>query len=452
MRGNILIVDDNKSIRTALEMMLQTQYNKVFSLKSPANLLASIRENFIDVVLLDMNFKAGINTGNEGLYWLSEIRKQDSSISVIMITAYGDVELAVAAVKNGAFDFILKPWDNNKLLSTVNAAMKLRRSKKENISLRKTASILKNELMANNKRFIGQSEEILKVMELVGKVAATDVNVLITGENGTGKELIAKELHRLSKRKNEIMLSVDMGSISETLFESELFGHKRGAFTDAKENRVGRFEMANNGTLFLDEIGNLPMALQAKILATLQNRILRPVGSNAQIEFDVRLISATNKNLKQMIEDGLFREDLFFRINTITIELPPLRERGLDIVLLAEFYLRKYADKYGKPTLKLAQATIKKLLKYNWPGNVRELQHSVEKAVILADTNVLLPENFSLQNNKLKRNIPVQTLEEMEKEMIVTCIEREKGNMSNVARKLGITRQTLYNKLRKYEL
>lgn len=452
MRGNILIVDDNKSIRTALEMMLQTQYNKVFSLKSPANLLASIRENFIDVVLLDMNFKAGINTGNEGLYWLSEIRKQDSSISVIMITAYGDVELAVAAVKNGAFDFILKPWDNNKLLSTVNAAMKLRRSKKENISLRKTASILKNELMANNKQFIGQSEEILKVMELVGKVAATDVNVLITGENGTGKELIAKELHRLSKRKNEIMLSVDMGSISETLFESELFGHKRGAFTDAKENRVGRFEMANNGTLFLDEIGNLPMALQAKILATLQNRILRPVGSNAQIEFDVRLISATNKNLKQMIEDGLFREDLFFRINTITIELPPLRERGLDIVLLAEFYLRKYADKYGKPTLKLAQATIKKLLKYNWPGNIRELQHSVEKAVILADTNVLLPENFSLQNNKLKRNIPVQTLEEMEKEMIVTCIEREKGNMSNVARKLGITRQTLYNKLRKYEL
>ncbi len=452
MRGNILIVDDNKSIRTALEMMLQTQYDKVFSLKSPANLLASIRENFIDVVLLDMNFKAGINTGNEGLYWLSEIRKHDPSISVIMITAYGDVELAVAAVKNGAFDFILKPWDNNKLLSTVNAAMKLRRSKKENISLRKATSILKNELMANNKQFIGQSEEILKVMELVGKVAATDVNVLITGENGTGKELIAKELHRLSKRKNEIMLSVDMGSISETLFESELFGHKRGAFTDAKENRVGRFEMANKGTLFLDEIGNLPMALQAKILATLQNRILRPVGSNVQIEFDVRLISATNKNLKQMIEDGLFREDLFFRINTITIELPPLRERGLDIVLLAEFYLRKYADKYEKPSLKLAQATIKKLLKYNWPGNVRELQHSVEKAVILADTNVLLPENFSLQNNKLKRNIPVKTLEEMEKEMIVTCIEREKGNMSNVARKLGITRQTLYNKLRKYEV
>ncbi len=451
MQGNILIVDDNKSIRTALEMMLQTEYNNVFCLKSPTTLLSSIQEYNIDVVLLDMNFTAGINTGNEGLFWLKEIRNHYSSVSTIMITAYGDVELAVNAVKNGAFDFILKPWDNHKLLSTVSAALKLRRSKLENKRLLRKTKSLQSELMSGGKAFIGKSKQILDVLELVKKVAKTDVNVLITGENGTGKELIARELHRLSERKSEIMLSVDMGSISETLFESELFGHKKGAFTDAKENRMGRFEMANGGTLFLDEIGNLPMSLQAKILAALQNRSITPLGSNRVIDFDVRLITATNKDLKKMIDEGDFREDLFFRINTITIELPPLRDREYDIVLLAEFYLRKYAKKYEKRNLKLSQAAINKLLKYNWPGNVRELQHSIEKAVILATNSLLGPDNFSLQSN-VNKSINITTIEEMEKQMIVACIDKEKGNMSNVARKLGITRQTLYNKLRKYEL
>jgi DNA-binding NtrC family response regulator len=451
MRGNILIVDDNKSIRTALEMMLQTEYSNVFCLKNPTSLLSTIQEYYIDVILLDMNFAAGINTGNEGLFWLNEINKLDSSISVIMITAYGDVELAVKAVKNGAFDFILKPWDNNKLLSTVNAALKLRKSSLENSQLRSKTKRLEDEIMSREKTFIGQSKQILDVLKMVNKVAKTDVNVLITGENGTGKELIARELHQLSKRNKKILLNVDMGSISETLFESELFGHKKGAFTDAKEDRMGRFEMANGGTLFLDEIGNLPMSLQAKILAALQNRTITPLGSNKVINFDVRLIAATNKDLKKMIESGSFREDLFFRINTITIELPPLREREYDIILLAEFYLRKYAKKYEKENLKLSQAAVNKLMKYNWPGNVRELQHSIEKAVILATNNILGPDNFSLQSN-IKKNMNIKTIEEMEKDMIIACIDKEKGNMSKVAKKLGITRQTLYNKLKKYEL
>jgi DNA-binding NtrC family response regulator len=453
MKGNVLILDDNKSVLTALEMLLQTEFEKVYTLRNPACLVSTIQKHQIDIVLLDMNFKAGINTGNEGIYWLHEIQKLDPTISVVMITAYGDVELAVKAVKEGAFDFILKPWDNNKLISTLHASLKLRKSEIENTSLLKATNNLKKELQPASQPIIGQSEPMKRVMEMVRKVAKTDANIFIAGENGTGKELIAREIHRHSKRRNEIMIGVDMGAISESLFESELFGHTKGSFTDAIEDRVGKFETAHKGTLFLDEIGNLPLPLQAKLLTTLQNRTIIKVGSNIPVPIDIRLISATNKDLKNMIDEGLFREDLLYRINTITIELPPLRERGNDMLLLAEFYLHKYMAKYDKPGLKISQNAAKKLLKYSWPGNVRELQHCVEKAVILTETSVLGEDSFNL-NDKVsdgKMDFQNKTIEEMEKEMILASIDKEKGNMSAVAKKLGITRPTLYKKLKKFE-
>ncbi len=452
MKSNILILDDNKSVLTALEMLLQTEFDHVFTLNNPNNLISTIQKRNIDVVLLDMNFKAGINSGNEGIYWLHQIQKYDSTISVIMITAYGDIELAVKAVKEGAFDFILKPWDNNKLISTLHASMKLRKSKIENASLLKATHTLKQELKPTSQTLIGQSKPMRRVMEMVKKVAVTDANIFITGENGTGKELIAGEIHRYSKRNKEIMLAVDMGAISETLFESELFGHTKGSFTDANEDRIGKFEAANKGTLFLDEIGNLSLSLQAKMLTTLQNRTIIKLGSNIQIPVDIRLITATNKDINSMISDGLFREDLLYRINTITIELPPLRDRGNDILLIAEFYLSKYAIKYDKYGLKINQNAMRKLLKYKWPGNVRELQHTVERAVILADDKVLNEDSFSLNEHtkNLKRDLQNITIEEMEKEMILDRTHNEKGNMSAVAKNLGITRQTLYNKLKKY--
>ena len=455
MKGKILIIDDNKSVLTALEMLLQTEFDDVITLSNPNSLINTIKQHNIDIVLLDMNFQAGINTGNEGIYWLKQILSHDASISVIMITAYGDIQLAVKAVKKGAFDFILKPWDNNKLISTLHASLKLRKSKLETATLKRTTHNLKQELKQPSvHKLIWKSGAMQNVMAMIKKVAITDANVLITGENGTGKELIAAELHKYSKRNNEVMVSVDMGSVSESLFESELFGHTKGSFTDAKEDRAGRFETAQKGTLFLDEIGNLTLSLQAKILAALQNRTITRVGSNIPIPIDIRLISATNKNLETMIVDGLFREDLLFRINTITIELPPLRDRGTDILLLADFFLHKYASKYDKGGLKISNRASKKLMKYSWPGNVRELQHCIEKAVILTDDKLLDHDNFSLDNNTINSRGKVQfeTIEEMEREMILNRISEEKGNMSIVAKKLGITRQTLYNKLKKYEL
>lgn len=452
MKGNLLIIDDNKSVLTALEMLLQSEFENVYTLKNPSRLIAAIQQNQIDVILLDMNFQAGINSGNEGIYLLNRILEYDPAISVIMITAYGDVELAVKAVKNGAFDFILKPWDNNKMVSTLHAAMKLRRSKMETDSLRKTTNILKQELNTGLQPIIGRSQPLLKVLEIVNKVAGTDANVFITGENGTGKELIAREIHRHSNRSREVMVSVDMGSISESLFESELFGYVKGAFTDAKEDRIGKFEAADKGTLFLDEIGNLPLALQTKILVALQNRTITKVGSHKPVPIDIRLVSATNKNLTEMVAEGLFREDLLYRINTITIEVPPLRDRGEDVLLLADFYLNKYVTKYEKSGLKINQKGREALLKYNWPGNIRELQHSMEKAVILSDTKVLDENSFSFGGNlgQQRDDFQFRTLEEMEKEMIVACMEQEKGNLTAVSKKLGITRQTLYNKFKKY--
>ena len=452
MKGNILIVDDSKSVLTALEMLLQAVFNKVYTLSNPNSVLSVLHKSEIDIVLLDMNFKAGINTGNEGLFWLRKILDYDPHISVVMITAYGDIALAVKAVKEGAFDFVLKPWDNNKLISTLHAALKLRKSKLEAHFLRQSNDGLKQELIAAGQKLIGQSDVMQKVMAMVKKVAATDANIFISGENGTGKELIAREIHKLSKRSKELMVSVDMGAISETLFESELFGHTKGAYTDAHQDRIGKIELANKGTLFLDEIGNLSLSLQAKVLSVLQNRTITQLGSNKAVPVDIRLISATNRNLSEMVAGGLFRQDLLYRINTISIELPPLRERGNDILLLAELYLKKYGRKYNRPELKISRSAKQRIMSYHWPGNVRELQHAVEKAVILADRNILDADSFSQRSGTNHKRLPFQTIEQMEKEMILVTMKTEKGNLSAVAKKLGITRQTLYNKLKKYEI
>jgi len=452
MNKRILIVDDKKSVLTALEMLVQTEFDEVFTLNNPNSLLSTIEKYHIDVVLLDMNFNALVNNGNEGVFWLNEILKFDTNISVVMITAHGDVELAVRAVKEGAFNFILKPWDNNKLLSTLHSAIQLRHTKLENTSLKQSSKNLKQEINQSNYKLIGRSKVMLDVLEMVQKVAKTDANILITGENGTGKELIAQEIHKQSSRRDEILLTIDMGAISESLFESELFGHKKGAFTDAKAERIGKMETADKGSLFFDEIANLSLSLQAKLLSVLQNRTITKIGDNLAIPIDIRLICATNKKLEKMVEEGSFREDLLYRINTITIELPPLRERGNDIILLAEFYLIKYARKYQKANLKITEKAKRKLLKYTWPGNVRELQHSIEKAVILSDNNLLDEDSFSLNQHVKSNSLQQQniTIEEMEKQMILNSIDKEKGNMSAVAKTLGITRQTLYNKLKKY--
>src|SRR5664280_1202051 len=389
IKGTLLIVDDNKSVISALEMMLQYEVEKVISISSPKRIHEVLEQNEIDIVLLDMNFQAGINSGNEGLYWMKEILKYDTNISVVMITAYGDVELAVKALREGAIDFILKPWDNEKLLPTINAAWKLRISRKEALILKNDNQFLKKEIKRGEERIVlGASPTMINVMNIVRKVAATDANVLITGENGTGKELVAREIHNLSKRSNELMVNVDMGSITESLFESEMFGHVKGAFTDAKEDRTGKFEIAHKGTLFLDEIGNLSLQSQAKLLSVLQNRHIVRIGSNRQIPVDIRLICATNCVLPSKVSEGLFREDLLYRINTIQIEVPPLRDRVDDIPVLAFHFLRFYCDKYNKQGKKISTQALEKLSTYQWPGNIRELQHSIET---VSYTHLTLP-------------------------------------------------------------
>ncbi|TKG95796.1 sigma-54-dependent Fis family transcriptional regulator [Puteibacter caeruleilacunae] len=452
-QGNILVVDDNRSVLSAVEILLEFEFAKVTTISSPNRILSLLEKEAFDLILLDMNFSAGVNTGNEGLYWLHRIKEVKPDISVVMFTAYGDVELAVNALKQGATDFVLKPWDNEKLVATLKSALQLSLSRKEVKQLKQKEQGLKQEINREGKYIMGSSQALMKVLNLVRKVAKTDANVLITGENGTGKELIARDIHRLSQRHEEVMVGVDMGAISETLFESELFGHVKGAFTDARENRPGKFETANNGTLFLDEIGNLSFALQAKLLAAVQNRVITRVGANKPIPVNIRLICATNQDLEQMVSDGVFREDLLYRINTIHIEVPPLRERGEDILLLADFFLKKYGDKYGKSGLKINIQAREKLMKYRWPGNIRELQHTIEKAVILCDSNVLKPADFFFRpiENFEDNDIP-ESLEEMERKMILNAINKNDGNHSAAANQLGITRQTLYNKLKKYNL
>ena len=452
--GTILVVDDNKGVLAALEMLLSGTFKKVVTLSNPNCILSVLETENVDVLLLDMNFSAGINTGNEGIFWLGEIRKFSKELPIVLFTAYADIELAVKAVKEGATDFVVKPWDNAKLVATLLSAYRLNETRNQVKQLKEKEIVLKNQLNAENNLIWGESPVMEQLRTLVHKIAATDANVLITGENGTGKEMIAKEIHAFSERKNEVMICVDMGAITETLFESELFGHVKGAFTDAKEDRAGKFEAANKGTLFLDEIGNLSFALQSKLLTALQSRNIIRVGSNKPISTDIRLICATNSNLQDMVDQGQFREDLLYRINTIHLEIPPLRERENDILLLADFFLQKYSKKYHKTGLRLSPETQKQLLHYPWPGNVRELQHSIEKAVIMCDGTTLLPEDFFFRSAKAPHpaSNPLQTLEEMEKEMINLAIKRHGGNISAIAAQLGITRQTLYNKMKKFGL
>ncbi|HKJ43965.1 MAG TPA: sigma-54 dependent transcriptional regulator [Sunxiuqinia sp.] len=452
-KGNILVVDDNKSVLSALEILLMPEFDHVKCLSNPNLLITELRQNHYHLVLLDMNFKAGVNTGNEGIFWLQQIKENHPDLSVVLITAYGDVELAVKALKAGATDFILKPWENAKMLATVQSAVQLSLSRMEVKHLRQKEKDLKQVINKDEKFIIGSSPELMHVLKIVRKVAKTDTNILITGENGTGKELIAREIHRLSNRCNEMLVSVDMGAVTESLFESELFGHVKGAFTDARDNRAGKFEVANNGTLFLDEIGNLSFHLQAKLLASLQNREITRIGSNQPIPIDIRLICATNKNLPDLVEKGLFREDLLYRINTIQIEIPPLRDRGNDILVLAEFFLKKYAYKYDKPALKLNHQAQEKLLKYQWPGNIRELEHSIEKAVILSENNILNADDFFLRPvTGIKAETDTLKLEEMEKRIILLALDKNPGNVTAAAEQLGITRQTLYNKMKKFDI
>jgi DNA-binding NtrC family response regulator len=449
-KGNILIIDDNKSILSALEILLMPEFHEVTSLTNPNQILSELSKKDYNLVILDMNFKAGVNTGNEGIYWLERIKETKPELSVVMITAYGDIDTAVKALKAGASDFVLKPWDNEKLLATLKLAIQLNLSKKEVKHLKERESELKKEINRDQRFIIGSSPQLMSVLNLVRKVAKTDANVLITGENGTGKELIAQEIHRMSTRSKEVMVSVDMGALSETLFESELFGHMKGSFTDARETRQGKFEIANKGTLFLDEIGNLSFHLQAKLLAVIENRQFSRIGSNQMIPTDIRLVCATNRNLENMVRDGLFREDLLYRINTIQIELPPLRERGNDIFILAEFFMNKYTYKYHKPQLKINQQAHDKLLKYSWPGNIRELQHTIEKAVILSDSSIIKPEDLNLrQSGPSNNSSSLKTLDEMEKQMIRQALENNNGNFTAAAEELGITRQTLYNRFKK---
>ena len=448
-QGTILVVDDNKGILTAVQMLLGTCFEKVITISTPNKIKATLHDENIDVVLLDMNFSAGINTGNEGLFWLSEIKKEDASIQVVLFTAYADIDLAVRGIKEGAADFVVKPWDNAKLLETLKTAYNIRTANHKGISIVTDKLVVSKE----SGMFWGESNAMQQLRSLIEKVARTDANILVTGENGTGKEMLAREIHILSNRKKETLVPVDMGAITETLFESELFGHVKGAFTDARADRPGKFEVANKGTLFLDEIGNLSYHLQAKLLTALQRRSIVRVGSNTPIPVNIRLICATNRDLQEMVQKRDFREDLLYRINTIHVEIPPLRERPEDIVPLTEIFLSKYTKIYGKTAMCLSLDAKEKLKAQPWFGNIRELEHTIEKAVIIAERSVLDGNDFDFPRAKKK---PVTkeatTLEEMEYNMIKNAMDKYSGNLSLVASQLGISRQTLYNKIKRYEL
>jgi DNA-binding NtrC family response regulator len=451
--GKILIIDDNEGILKSLRYALKFEFRTVKTTRTPNQIPSLLQTEKFDVILLDMNFSAGVNTGNEGIYWLREILKLDPEVVVVLITAYGDVELAVRAIREGAVDFIVKPWDPEKLISTLKAAFKLSLSKKEVLKLKSAQEHLKEDISREFGPIIGESAKFRQTMDLVIKSAPTDANVLLLGENGTGKEILAREIHRNSDRSGEVFISVDMSSLSESLIESELFGHKKGSFTDAQEDRVGRFESASGGTLFLDEIGNIPISVQAKLLTVLQNRIIYRVGSNKPIPVDIRLITATNKSIRGLVTDNYFREDLYYRINTIEIQLPPLRDRQEDILLLAEHFLHLYKKKYVKPLLKINSTAMDKLKSYSWPGNIRELRHTIEKAVILSEGNTLTADDFLLSvDHSDGMEAETLNLDEVEISTIMKALKKYQGNLSKTATELGITRKTLYSKIEKYGL
>ena len=451
--AHILVVDDNRNVLTALDLLLAREFAGVKCISKPGQILSEIEAGSYSAVLLDMNYKSGQNTGNEGLFWLRELMRTDPDLSVVMITAFGDVELAVTALKEGAVDFVLKPWDNQKLLATMLTAVRLTHSRRKVKTLQKDKASLKAELKGKPRQMIGRSKAMRKVYEMVEKVAATPANVLITGENGTGKELIAREIHERSDRASEIMVSIDLGAVPDTLFESELFGHVKGAFTDAYSERIGKIETAHRGTLFFDEIGNLSLPLQAKLLSVLQNRTITRLGSTEIVPVDIRLVCATNMNLDAMVEEGEFRMDLLYRINTIVVELPPLREREEDVMLLAAYFLHNFSMRYNKPGLKMDGKAEAALKKWSWPGNVRELQHSMERAVILAEGKIISGGSFQFSTAASTSTSSFDgSLDEVEARLIGYSIKKNSGNMSAVASQLGISRQTLYNKIKKYGL
>lgn len=449
-QGSILIVDDNRSVLVAAKMLLENYFESVITTSIPDRIRSILQENEIGVILLDMNFKAGINNGNEGLFWLAEIKKYHPTLPVVLFTAYADIELAVKGIKEGATDFVVKPWENQKLVETLQKAYKAGQSQ----------STRGNGTAPNTSKpmYWGESAPMRQLRGIVEKVARTDANILITGENGTGKEMLAREIHRLSERGKAPLVTVDMGAITESLFESELFGHVKGAFTDAKADRPGKFEIANHGSLFLDEIGNLSYHLQAKLLTVLQQRSVTRVGDNTPIPIDIRLICATNRDLPEMVRKGHFREDLLYRVNTIHLEIPPLRERPEDILPLARIFLEKYAALYKRAVPTLSPDAEKQLREYPWMGNIRELEHAIEKALIIADGPMLDGRSLNLPEAQgatpaTKADAPdATTLEEMEYQMIKAAIDKFSGNLSLAANQLGISRQTLYNKMKRFGL
>lgn len=447
--ARILVVDDDPDVLTAVRLLLKQQTGKVITEHNPEQIPSILGKETLDLVLLDMNFKSTINTGNEGLYWLNRIRAIKPDLPVVMITAYGAIDLAVKSLKQGAADFVVKPWQNEQLIGVIDGLLSKKDRKKTDNGSTGAAS-----------EFIGESEVMQDLRHKISKIAPTDANILVLGENGTGKDLIAEAIHRQSIRTVKPFIKVDVGALTESLFESELFGHKKGAFTDAREDRAGRFEAANGGTLFLDEIGNISLQQQAKLLSVLQNRLVIPLGSNTPIPVDIRLICATNVPLADLANENRFRKDLIYRINTVDIQVPPLRERGDDILLLARHFLQKYAQKYMKSTADFDQKAEQKLLRYHYPGNVRELQYSIERAVIMADAEILRAEDiiFSAieqapRNSHGQRQVPEEhNLLELERLTIANVVEKHGGNISKAAKELGITRTALYRRLSKYDI
>ncbi|MBN2637671.1 MAG: sigma-54-dependent Fis family transcriptional regulator [Bacteroidales bacterium] len=455
VKARILIVDDDADVLLAAKMFLRQKFQIVHTEKNPESIPDLMKSENYDVILLDMNFSRDATSGTEGFRWLNKILEIDSAAIVIFITGYGDVELAVQGIKEGASHFILKPWDNQKLLATIESSLKVRASKVELENLRSANKILSADNDQVFSHIIGNSAAMKKVLKTVEKVAKTDANVLILGENGTGKEVIARAIHRASNRSGSMFISVDLGAITETLFESELFGYKKGAFTDAREDRSGRFEAASGGTLFLDEIGNLLPSLQSKLLRVLQSRKIVRLGSNKEIPVDVRLICATNMPLYEMVKENIFRQDLLYRINTVEITIPPLRERVEDIEPLVNHYLEIYSRKYKMPQKRISAGTLKRLQMHNWPGNIRELQHAVERAVIMSEGNMLEPDDFFMSEAREDQQdfFPVNmNLEETEKLLIRKVVDKNGGNISRAAKELGLTRASLYRRIEKYGL
>ena len=454
--AKVLIVDDDQDVLLAAKLFLKQHISIVHTEANPSNIPDLLKNESYELILLDMNFSPDATSGKEGFHWMNKILEIDPTSVVILITGYGDIELAVQGIKEGATNFLLKPWENKKLLATITTTLQLKKSKVELEDLRTKQKVLIADSDQAYSNLIGQSESMQKVLNTVQKVAVTDANVLILGENGTGKELIARAIHRASNRKDEVFISVDLGAISESLFESELFGFKKGAFTDAKEDRAGRFEAANKGTIFLDEIGNLSFSLQSKLLSVLQNRKVVRLGTNKEIPIDVRLVCATNMPLYQMVNENKFRQDLLYRINTVEIQLPALRDRIDDIALLVDHFLDIYCKKYKISKKRLNVSTVKRLEKHNWPGNIRELQHAVERAVIMSESDLLEPQDFFISQNDTDNksdSLPSNmNLEETEKMLIRKVIDKHGGNISKAAKELGLTRASLYRRIEKYGL